>query len=119
MLSWAGGFQRGSLILLVGEPGVGKTVFCANFIYKGWVKGEKGVYASFGEDRQSFLQNMRTHLGKEKVKCFTEGGCEYLDLLTVTSDGVSATFQAIFEAVNRIGAKRLIIDPFTALFPCA
>jgi len=27
-----GGFPRGSLILLVGNPGVGKTVFGANFI---------------------------------------------------------------------------------------
>jgi len=110
-----GGFQRGLLILLVGEPGVGKTVFCANFIYSGWVQGEKGVYASFGEDRQTFLSNMRKHLGEEKVKCFTEGGCEYLDLVTVMPEGVSATFQAILEAVNRIGAKRLVIDPFTTL----
>jgi len=110
-----GGFQRGALIILAGEPGVGKTVFCANFIHSGWVQGEKGVYASFGEDRRTFLSNMRSHLGEEKVKCFTEGGCEYLDLATVTPEGVSETFQAIFEAVNRVGAKRLVIDPFTAL----
>lgn len=110
-----GGFQRGSLALLVGEPGVGKTVFCANFIYSGWLQGEKGVYASFGESKQTFLSNMRRHLGDAIVKCFTEGGCEYLDLLSVGGNGVAATFQAILDVVNKIGAKRLVIDPFTTL----
>jgi len=110
-----GGFQRGSLILLAGEPGVGKTVFCANFIYSGWLHGEKGVYASFGENKQTFLSNMRNHLGEAIVRCFNEGGCEYLDLLSVSGDGVAATLQAILDVVNKIGAKRLVIDSFNPL----
>lgn len=47
-----GGFPRGSLILLAGNPGTGKTVFGAQFLYRGAsVYGEPGVYVSFAESR--------------------------------------------------------------------
>jgi len=45
-----GGFQRGSLILLAGNTGTGKTVFGAKFLCKGVDLGETGVYVSFAED---------------------------------------------------------------------
>lgn len=58
---------------------------------------------------------MRRRLGEVIVKCFTEDGCEYLDPLTVSGDGVAEIFHVIFDAVNKIGAKRLVIDPSTQL----
>ncbi|MEM4725750.1 MAG: ATPase domain-containing protein, partial [Nitrososphaerales archaeon] len=49
-----GGFPRGSLILICGEPGTGKSIFSAQFIYDGAVNyDEKGIYVSFSEDRQT------------------------------------------------------------------
>lgn len=42
-----GGFYRGSIILVAGHPGAGKTTFAANFIYSGATKfNEPGVYVS-------------------------------------------------------------------------
>ena len=53
-----GGFPFGSLILLAGNPGTGKTVFSAQFIYRGAADyGENGVYVSFAESREVFLRN--------------------------------------------------------------
>ena len=41
----SGGFPRGSLILLAGNPGTGKTVFSSAFLYHGAVDyGENGIY---------------------------------------------------------------------------
>ncbi|MEM4983217.1 MAG: ATPase domain-containing protein, partial [Candidatus Bathyarchaeia archaeon] len=54
-----GGFPRGSLIILAGNPGTGKTIFSAIFLYNGIVNyGERGVYVSFAENREAFLSNM-------------------------------------------------------------
>ncbi|MEM1586946.1 MAG: ATPase domain-containing protein [Candidatus Bathyarchaeia archaeon] len=54
-----GGFPRGSLIILAGNPGAGKTIFSACFLYNGIINyGEKGVYASFSEDEDEFFDNM-------------------------------------------------------------
>jgi circadian clock protein KaiC len=55
-----GGFPEKSLIVLAGNPGVGKTVFSAQFLYRGCVDyGESGVYVSLAESRESFIENMR------------------------------------------------------------
>ena len=44
-----GGFPRGSIILVAGGPGTGKTIFAAQFIHSGATKyNEKGVYVSLG-----------------------------------------------------------------------
>lgn len=54
-----GGFPKGSLIVLAGNPGTGKTIFSARFLYHGAANcGEKGIYVSFAENRENFLKNM-------------------------------------------------------------
>ncbi|MEM2863973.1 MAG: ATPase domain-containing protein, partial [Candidatus Bathyarchaeia archaeon] len=58
-----GGFPRGSLILLAGEPGTGKTVFSMGFLVRGAELGEPGVYAGFAEPRDTLIENLSRHLG--------------------------------------------------------
>jgi len=54
-----GGFPEGSLILLAGNPGTGKTVFSMNFLFKGAKDyGENGIYVSFAESEDTILCNM-------------------------------------------------------------
>lgn len=54
-----GGFPKGSLILLAGNPGSGKTVFAGSFLHEGIVRShEKGIYASFAEGHDAFCSNM-------------------------------------------------------------
>ena len=51
-----GGFPRGSLTLLAGNPGTGKTVFSAQFLWVGAEKyDENGVYVSFAEKGKHFI----------------------------------------------------------------
>jgi circadian clock protein KaiC len=54
-----GGIPRGYLILLAGNPGSGKTIFAAQYLYAGLKTGEHGVYASFAEDQRTFSVNMK------------------------------------------------------------
>jgi circadian clock protein KaiC len=111
-----GGFQRGSLILLAGNPGTGKTTFGAQFVCKGANElDEVGVYVSFAENRETFVQNMLRHLGRDCEKCLKKEKCRFLDLVTVGEKGVSAILELILAEVERSKAKRLVIDSFSAM----
>lgn len=110
-----GGFPSKSLIVLTGCPGVGKTVFSAHFIYSGCVDyGDKGVYVSFAESRDAFYENMEG-FGYDFKKLESEGKFRFLDLLTVKDEGVPAVTEYILKEVRELGAKRLVIDSFSAL----
>ncbi|MEM2816190.1 MAG: ATPase domain-containing protein [Candidatus Bathyarchaeia archaeon] len=110
-----GGFPKDSLIILAGNAGTGKTIFSAQFIYRGAVNfGENGVYASFSENRETFMINMKS-FGFDFEGLEKDGRFSFLDLLTVKESAVSAVLDLIISEVERIKAKRLVIDSYTAL----
>ena len=109
------GFPKGGLILVAGNPGTGKTVFSASYIYNGVLKyGEKGVYVSLSEDKEAFYEYMNAFdMDFEKLE--KEGLFEFISLLTLREDAVVSQIQEIIDAISRMKAKRLVIDSFTAL----
>ena len=110
-----GGFPSGSLILLAGNPGTGKTVFSTQFIYRGVVDyGENGVYVSFAESREVFLRNM-LDFGFNFEELERQGKFRFLDMTTMKEEGVSAALELILNEVHGLGAKRLVIDSFSAM----
>ena len=44
------GIERGSVILIAGGTGTGKTNFCSQFLHYGAQQGENGLYITFEED---------------------------------------------------------------------
>lgn len=110
-----GGFPSGSLILLAGSPGSGKTIASAHFIYHGAHNlHENGIYVSFAERRKFFLDNMKKFsLDFEKLEI--EGKFKFLDLLTTREDAVSSTLEIVLKEVLEIDAQRLVIDSFSAM----
>ncbi|MCX8170732.1 MAG: AAA family ATPase [Candidatus Bathyarchaeota archaeon] len=110
-----GGFPRGSLIVLAGNPGTGKTILSACFLYHGAVNyGERGIYVSFAESRKSFFGNMLS-LGLDFEVLEREGRFRFLDMLTVREEAVQNVLEAILKEVSEVEAKRLVIDSFSAL----
>ncbi|MEM2715064.1 MAG: ATPase domain-containing protein [Candidatus Bathyarchaeia archaeon] len=110
-----GGFPRGGLIVLAGNPGTGKTMFSASFLYNGIANyGERGIYASFAESKETFLSNM-LELGFDFKRLEAEERFSFLDLMTAKEGAVSTTLEMIISEVSRIEAKRLVIDSFSAL----
>ena len=110
-----GGFPRNSIIIVAGNPGTGKTIFSAQFIYCGATEyGENGVYVSFAESRESFIENMK-QFGFDFEKLESEGKFSYLDFLTVREAAISAILDVILKEIERLKAKRLVIDSFSAL----
>ena len=110
-----GGFPRGSLILLAGSPGAGKTVFSANFIHKGVVDhGEPGVYVCLGESRERFLRDMK-RFGMDFEPLIRKGKVAVLDFSLVTDVDIQSALNQVLETIIAMGARRLVIDSLTGI----
>lgn len=110
-----GGFPKGSLILLAGSPGSGKTIASAHFLYHGARNlNENGIYLSFAERREFFIDNMK-EFGFDFETLESQGKFKFMDFLTTREDTVSSTIAMLSREVLELGAKRLVIDSFTAM----
>jgi len=110
-----GGFPRGSLVLVAGEAGSGKTIFSAQYLYHGASKfAEPGIYVSFAENRETFLANMKK-LNMDFQRLEQETKFKFLDYATITEKAVTETLTNVLNEMDRLKARRLVIDPFTAL----
>ena len=110
-----GGFPRGSLIILAGNPGTGKTIFSATFLYNGIVNyGERGIYVSFAENRETFLSNMLS-LGFNFEELERRDEFRLLDLVTAKGEATPVVMETILREVSEFRAKRLVIDSFSAM----
>jgi len=108
-----GGLPRNSVIIVAGGPGAGKTIFSAQYIHHGALNGEKGVYVSFGEAANAFKEYMQ-RFGLDFQKLEKEGKVAILDL-TVPKLGLETNLDLIEQRVRDLGAKRLVIDSFSAI----
>jgi len=110
-----GGFPKGSLILLAGNPGTGKTVFGTQFLCKGAKEyGENGIYVSFAESEDTLFHNMSKLFGYD-LKTTEDGKVKVLDFTTVTEKGLSTILEMVLEEITALKAKRLVIDSFSAM----
>ena len=53
-----GGFKKGSINLVEGGPGSGKSIFGMQYLVNGIKKGENGVYITFEEEQDNVIENM-------------------------------------------------------------
>jgi KaiC/GvpD/RAD55 family RecA-like ATPase len=110
-----GGFPRGSLIVLAGEPGTGKTVFSMQFLVKGVELNESGVYVSFAEAKNTLINNFSRHLNVDLAKLEVEGKIKILDFTAIKEEALPIILESILAEVKALNAKRLVIDSFSAL----
>ena len=55
-----GGYAEGSLHLIEGAPGTGKTTLALQFLLDGQSKGERALYITLSETRAELIRNART-----------------------------------------------------------
>lgn len=110
-----GGLPKGELVIVAGGPGTGKTMFSAGFLYWGAAKyGEKGVYVSLAEDKDTFIRNMK-RVGYDFESLESHGLFQFIDALTLMETGTAELLETIIEEVISFGAQRLVIDSLSAL----
>jgi len=110
-----GGFPKGSLILLAGSPGSGKTIASAQYLYHGAMRlNEKGIYVSFAERRETFMKNMQ-RFGFDFQTLEDKGDFRFLDMMTSEEDAIASVLDMIMSEVSTMKARRLVVDSFSAL----
>ena len=112
-----GGFTPGSVVTLSGTPGVGKTIFCLQYIYNGAKNGEPGAFISTEETADM----IRYH-----VKCLGWPGWEELEkkglikvmqpeILTVGPSTRPVSFSALLEQISELEVKRFGFDSMNTI----
>ncbi len=108
-----GGVYEGDSLLIAGPSGTGKTALATQFIAAGLRRGEPGIMAIF-EERPKGYTDRADSFGLNLKEPLAQGKLEILYLRPLDLS-VDETMQEILDAVDRIGAKRLVIDSLVSL----
>jgi circadian clock protein KaiC len=103
-----GGIPEGDSLLIAGASGTGKSLLATQFIAAGIRAGEPGIVAVF-EERPDEYAGRASVFGLDLQTPIKEGALEviYLRPLDLSVDEM---MQELLDAVERTGAKRLVID---------
>lgn len=103
-----GGILAGHAVMLSGPAGSGKSTIATQFMVEGLRKGETGVIAVFEEYPEQYVA--RADAGGLDIGEMVRAGKLDLIYLRPLDLSVDEALSAILESVERLGAKRVVID---------
>jgi circadian clock protein KaiC len=126
-----GAFPQGKVILVLGEPGAGKTIFCSQFLHYGATeKNEKSIFIGMNELQHRFFNEMRT-IGMDFDSLEKSGMFSYIDATGLRRIPQEAKvgripvggkelelvnlIDIIQEAIEKFSPKRIVIDSISDL----
>ncbi|MEM3463166.1 MAG: ATPase domain-containing protein, partial [Candidatus Bathyarchaeia archaeon] len=125
-----GGFPRGKTILVVGSPGSGKTTFAVQYLYRGALLDEGGLYVSMDEPPENVKSDLSS-FGWDLDGMEKSGRLIFVDATPLKRSGEAEeleeegykvqemTFQGLIRTIRKIvdeeGISRIAIDPITPL----
>ncbi len=106
-----GGFPKGSVVLVTGTCGTGKTITALQFLWEGIKNGESVVYISF-EESINEIKNYTRSFGWDFETAEKNGKA-----VLVRYDPFSAedVIEWVTSSVRKVGATRIAIDTISAL----
>lgn len=108
----SGGVPIGSVTLLSGASGTGKTIMALYFAQAGIESGENAVYVSFEENPQQIIRGAR-ELGLNTDEYIKNGNLDLLYVSPIELDVDEHIFK-IQQLVEKREARRLVIDSITS-----
>jgi len=118
-----GGIPRGFLVAVAGEPGTGKTVLCLHFTWQGILDGDRVIYVTTEESRESVIRQAET-LGMRLGDAVARGKAIVIDALlgadrwSLRSLNPEDMVEKVVEAKRELGygRARLVIDSMSAFW---
>jgi len=78
-----GGFNRGRVVLVLGEPGTGKTIICSQYLHQGAAReNQHSMFIGMNEPQSRFMSEMRG-LGMDFSALEAKGNFKYIDATDV------------------------------------
>ncbi len=126
-----GGFPQGRVLLVLGEPGAGKTILCSQYLANGINKfGENALYVSLEESKAHYTREMSAFEwdfeGAEKAGkfCFVDAspirtipGEVRVGQVTIGRQDFSliSLLEVVRTNAKAIDAQRIVVDPVSLL----
>jgi circadian clock protein KaiC len=120
----SGGFTRGRINVLEGNPGTGKTTIAMTFLMEGARNGERGLYITLSETETELLESAASHgwAIDELVTIFELVPPESLldesqqqSLLYSSDLELGETTRRIFDVVETLKPSRVVIDSLSEI----
>lgn len=122
-----GGFVEGSVNLVMGKTGTGKTTFCCCFVYQGASKGEPTVYLTTEERIEDIKKDIKSMFNWNLEILEKKGLINFLSIKPMVpsvevehtsrlaKSYVSELLRKITEALDRTKARRVVIDSISVI----
>ncbi|MGE5511517.1 MAG: ATPase domain-containing protein [Bacteroidota bacterium] len=120
----AGGFRRGCLFLLEGNPGTGKTTIAFRYLLEAAAAGERNLYITLSETKDELLSGAASHRWTvtDNVEIFELQPSENVlnpdqqqSLLYSSDLELGEVTKLVFDAVERIKPARVVLDSLSEL----
>ncbi|RLI75641.1 circadian clock KaiC-like protein [Archaeoglobales archaeon] len=105
-----GEFPPGSIIMVAGEPGTGKTILLSTLAHEKLKEGKKVLFVSFNEPRSDYFSNVKK-LGMD----MENENFRFMDLFTVGREAIEDQLSFIYEEIKKFKPDIIIIDSITAI----
>jgi len=126
-----GGFGESRVIIVLGEPGTGKTILCSRFLYYGAKeKDQKCIFIGMNEPQTRFMKEMRG-LGMNFAKLEKEDKFRYIDATEIRRIpdqtkvgrisvggrelGLVNVLDTIQESIAKFQPQRIVLDSISDL----
>jgi KaiC/GvpD/RAD55 family RecA-like ATPase len=126
-----GGLPQGRVIMVLGEPGAGKTILCSQYLANGIIKfGESGLFVSLEESKSHYWREMSA-FGWDLEEAEGSGKFSFVDAspirtipgevrigkLTIGKQDFSlvSLLEVVRNSAKAIGAQRIVVDPLSTL----
>ncbi|MEA1943731.1 MAG: ATPase domain-containing protein [Euryarchaeota archaeon] len=122
-----GGFFEGSVNVVIGGTGTGKTVFGGEFIYNGAKAGKKGMIVLTSEEAEYIKREWYTSFGWDFWELEEEGKVVFVDIadpslrlqktVEIAPDELIKSFKKLLESkIKSVNPDLIFIDSLEALF---
>ena len=107
-----GGFPTPSILLLLGEPGTGKTTFAMQTLFSGAEKGETGIYMTGVAEPVFMIKKFMGNYNFYNAAHIKDGLIQFWDLgSSIQTMGPKKALDVIIDIVRETSASRVVIDP--------
>ncbi|MBF0220083.1 MAG: circadian clock protein KaiC, partial [Gammaproteobacteria bacterium] len=107
------GYWQGSVLMISGRSGSGKSILAATLLHSAVVQGLRGHYITFEESEDDFVRNMRS-AGVELAEGIRSKQLR-LQSVRPVEKGLEEHLIEIIEQVKQTRAQLLVLDPISSL----